>query len=73
MRPTPAKPWFVFNAASAKVAKKGALLPKIAEKHGAILRDVGDFSDVDTLVKDALAAKATVIKLAKTLATIIVA
>jgi diacylglycerol kinase family enzyme len=51
-------PWFVFNAASAKVAKKGALLPKIAEQHRAVLRDVGDFSDVDTLVRDALAAKA---------------
>ena len=51
-------PWFVFNAASAKVAKKGALLPKIAEQHNAVLRDVGDFSDVDTLVRDALAAKA---------------
>ena len=50
-------PWFVFNAASAKVAKKGALLPKIAEQHKAVLRDVGDFSDVDTLVRDALAAK----------------
>lgn len=58
MSPIPEKPWFVFNAASAKVAKKGALLPKIAEKHGAILRDVGDFSDVDILVQDALAAKA---------------
>lgn len=51
-------PWFVFNAASAKVAKKGALLPKIAEQHNAVLRDVGDFSDVDKLVQDALAAKA---------------
>jgi len=58
MDPTPPKPWFVFNAASAKVAKKGALLPKIADKHNAILRDVGDFSDVDTLVQDALSAKA---------------
>ncbi len=52
------QPWFVFNAASAKVAKKGALLPKIAKQHNAILRDVGDFSDVDTLVQDALSAKA---------------
>ena len=51
-------PWFVFNAASAKVAKKGALLPKIAGQHNATLRDVGDFSDVDTLVRDALTAKA---------------
>jgi len=51
------RPWFVFNAASAKVAKKGALLPKIAEKHDAILRDIGDFSDVDKLVQDALNAK----------------
>jgi len=51
-------PWFVFNAASAKVAKKGALLPTLAETHGAVLRDVGDFSDVDSLVQDALAAKA---------------
>ena len=51
------RPWFVFNAASAKVAKKGALLPKIAKKHNAILRDVGDFSDVDKLVQDALNAK----------------
>lgn len=58
MSPVSAKPWFVFNAASAKVAKKGALLPKIAERHGAVLRDVGDFSDVDILVQDALAAKA---------------
>jgi len=52
------QPWFVFNAASAKVAKKGALLPKIAEQHNAVLRDVGDFSDVDNLVQEALAAKA---------------
>jgi len=52
------QPWFVFNAASAKVAKKGALLPKIAEQHNAVLRDVGDFSDVDKLVQEALAAKA---------------
>ena len=52
------QPWFVFNAASAKVAKKGALLPKIAAQHNAVLRDVGDFSDVDRLVQDALAAKA---------------
>jgi len=52
------QPWFVFNAASAKVAKKGALLPKIAEQHNAVLRDVGDFSDVDKLVQDALAAQA---------------
>lgn len=52
------QPWFVFNAASAKVAKRGALLPSLAETHNAILRDVGDFSDVDTLVQDALAAKA---------------
>lgn len=52
------QPWFVFNAASAKVAKKGALLPTIAQTHNAILRDVGDFSDVDTLIKDALAAQA---------------
>lgn len=52
------QPWFVFNAASAKVAKKGALLPKIAAQHNAVLRDVGDFSDVDRLVEDALAAKA---------------
>lgn len=50
--------WFVFNAASAKVAKKGALLPKIAVQHNAVLRDVGDFSDVGTLVQDALAANA---------------
>lgn len=52
------RPWFVFNAASAKVAKKGALLPSIADTHDAVLRDVGDFSDVDILVQDALAAKA---------------
>jgi diacylglycerol kinase family enzyme len=52
------KPWFVFNAASAKVAKRGALLPTIAKTHDAVLRDVGDFSDVGTLVQDALAAKA---------------
>ena len=52
------QPWFVFNAASAKVAKKGALLPKIAQQHNAVLRDVGDFSDVDKLVQDALSAKA---------------
>jgi len=52
------QPWFVFNAASAKVAKKGALLPKIAEQYNAVIRDVGDFSDVDILVQDALAAKA---------------
>jgi len=52
------RPWFVFNAASAKVVKKGALLPKIAERHNAVLRDVGDFSDVNTLVQDALSAKA---------------
>ena len=52
------RPWFVFNAASAKIAKKGALLPNITKKHDAILRDVGDFSDVDKLVKDALNAKA---------------
>lgn len=58
MSPTRQKPWFVFNAASAKVAKKGALLPKVAQQHDAILRDVGDFSDVDKLVEDALAAKA---------------
>ena len=58
MQPHTQKLWFVFNAASAKVAKKGALLPKIAEQHNAILRDVGDFSDVDTLVQDALEAKA---------------
>ena len=51
------QPWFVFNAASAKVAKKGALLPKIADQHNAVLRDVGDFSDVDILIQDALAAK----------------
>ena len=51
------QPWFVFNAASAKVAKKGALLPKIADQHNAVLRDVGDFSDVDILIRDALAAK----------------
>jgi diacylglycerol kinase family enzyme len=58
MQPGAKQPWFVFNAASAKVAKKGALLPKIAKKHNAFLRDVGDFTDVDTLVRDALAAKA---------------
>jgi len=58
MLPESSRPWFVFNAASAKVAKKGALLPKITETHKAILRDVGDFSDVDKLVQDALAAKA---------------
>lgn len=58
MSPNTQKPWFVFNAASAKVAKKGALLPKIAKQHGAILRDVGDFSDVDKLVEEALAANA---------------
>jgi len=58
MQPQTQKLWFVFNAASAKVAKKGALLPKIAAQHNAVLRDVGDFSDVDTLVQDALAAKA---------------
>ena len=52
------QPWFVFNAASARVAKKGALLPRIAETHNAILRDVGDFCDVDRLVEDAIAAKA---------------
>ena len=52
------QPWFVFNAASAKVAKKGALLPKIAQQHNAVLRDVGDFSDVDKLVQDVLSAKA---------------
>ena len=52
------QPWFVFNAASAKVAKKGALLPKIAEQHNAVLRDIGDFSDVDALVQEALTAKA---------------
>ncbi|MDA8708212.1 diacylglycerol kinase family protein [Hellea sp.] len=52
------RPWFVVNTASAKVAKKGALLPTIADAHNAILRDVGDFSDVDILVKDALAAGA---------------
>ena len=52
------KPWFVFNAASAKVAKKGALLPTIAKTHKAVLRDVGDFSDVGTLVQDALTTKA---------------
>jgi len=51
--------WFVVNSASAKVAKKGAMLPKLAEKHNAILRDVGDFSAVDELVRDALAAKAS--------------
>ena len=55
MRP---RPWFVINTASAKVAKKGALLPTIAKAHNAVLRDVGDFSDVDTLVRDALAANA---------------
>ncbi|WP_026941594.1 diacylglycerol/lipid kinase family protein [Hellea balneolensis] len=53
-----ARPWFVINSASAKVAKKGALLPQLAEQHNAILRDVGDFSDVDALVKEALLAKA---------------
>lgn len=58
MGPDTPKPWFVFNAASAKVAKKGALLPKIAKDHDAILRDVGDFSGVDKLVQDALTAKA---------------
>ena len=52
------RPWFVINTASAKVAKKGALLPTIAKAHNAVLRDVGDFSDVDTLVRDALAANA---------------
>jgi hypothetical protein len=52
------KPWFVFNAASAKVAKRGALLPTIAKTHDAVLRDVGDFSDVGALVQDALATKA---------------
>ena len=52
------KPWFVFNAASARVAKRGALLPTIAKTHDAVLRDVGDFSDVGTLVQDALATKA---------------
>ena len=52
------QPWFVFNAASAKVAKKGALLPKIVAQHNAILRDIGDFSDLDRLVQDALEAKA---------------
>ncbi|MEP3891076.1 MAG: diacylglycerol kinase family protein [Hellea sp.] len=58
MSPNSLKSWFVFNAASAKVAKKGALLPKIAQQHDAILRDVGDFSDVDKLVEEALAANA---------------
>lgn len=58
MQPETSAPWFVVNTASAKVAKKGALLPALAETHNAILRDVGDFSDVDSLVKDALAAKA---------------
>lgn len=52
------KIWFVFNASSAKVAKKGALLPEIAHIHKAVLRDVGDFSDVGKLVGDALSAKA---------------
>jgi len=52
------QPWFVFNAASAKVAKKGALLPKIAQQHNAVLKDVGDFSDVDKLVQEALQTKA---------------
>lgn len=52
------QPWFVFNAASAKVAKKGALLPKITEQHDAILRDVGDFSGVNKLVQEALTSKA---------------
>lgn len=58
MQPQRQKLWFVYNAASAKVAKKGALLPQIAAQHNAVLRDVGDFSDVDTLVQDALTAKA---------------
>lgn len=58
MQPETSAPWFVMNTASAKVAKKGALLPTLAETYKAILRDVGDFSDVDRLVKDALAAKA---------------
>lgn len=58
MQPQVQRPWFVFNAASAKVAKKGALLPKLSKQHYAILRDVGDFSDVDKLVQDALTAKA---------------
>ena len=58
MQPENPAPWFVINSASAKVAKKGALLPQLAETHNAVLRDVGDFSDVDSLVKDALAAKA---------------
>lgn len=58
MAPETSKPWFVFNAASAKVAKKGALLPKLTNQHNAVLRDIGDFSDVDVLVKDVLAAKA---------------
>ncbi len=50
--------WFVVNSASAKVAKKGAILPKLADIHGAVLRDVTDFSAVEQLAQDALAAKA---------------
>ena len=50
--------WFIVNAASAKVAKKGALLPKYAEHFGAQLRDVGDFSQIDALAKEVLKSEA---------------
>ena len=50
--------WFIVNEASAKVAKKGALLPKYAEHFGAQLRDVGDFSQIDALAKEILDSEA---------------
>lgn len=46
--------WFIINSASAKVAKKGALLPQYAEQCNASLRDVGDFSAIDNLAKEVL-------------------
>lgn len=46
--------WFIVNSASAKVAKKGALLPQYVQEFGAALRDVGNFSKVDELALEAL-------------------
>ncbi len=51
--------WFIVNSASAKVAKKGALLPQYAERFGATLKDVGDFSQINSLAQDALSCGAS--------------